>query len=233
MKVTTSIRVALLLPLAATSACASNRLHEFTYADRTLAVVSEIPRRPEVLSGPLFLGRLTGDPVRDVLSVGTQVAREVEAHAVRERLDEAAERVDVGYVLEDRTLERAARFLGADPVERDGREDYLLELVVREYGIDAEAWESTAYFYIEAEAALLDAASGTEIWRAEIEEDEPIGPRIWGPGHGIRNVVTAATLADLSVDEIVTALESLADYAAGEITARLSDDLREARRKGR
>ena len=55
MKVTTSIRVALMLSLAATSGCASNRLNEFTYSDRGIAVVSEIPRRPEILSGPAVL----------------------------------------------------------------------------------------------------------------------------------------------------------------------------------
>lgn len=211
----------------------SHRLNEFVYADRTVAVVSQIPRRPEVLSGPLFFGGRSGDPIRDMLRVGAQIAREAEARALRARLDSAATRIDVGYVLEERALERTARYLGADAVERDGSEDYVLELVVAEYGIDAEGWESTAYFFIDAEAALLHAGTGTEIWRAEIEESESIGPRIWGPGRGVGDIVTAASLGDLTVDEIVTAFESLAEYAATRITNRLSEDLREARREGR
>ena len=126
-------------------------------------------------------------------------------------------------------LERAARYLGARPVEAVGDEDYVLELVVEEYGIDAEGWEATAYFYIKAEAALLERRSGTEIWRRGVDASDPIGPEIWGPARGIRNVVTAAVLADLSVEEIESALESLADYSARVITDRLRDDLRKAR----
>jgi hypothetical protein len=229
MQVSRSLSAAVLLCVLPLAACGpSHRLGDFTYTSRTLAVVSQVPRRPEVLSGPLFPD-LRGDPVRDFLRIGSQVVREVEARAVRERLDSAASRIDVGYALEAGALERTARYLGAQPVERDGEEDYLLEIVVREYGIDAEAWESAAYFYIEADAFLLDAETGTEIWSADIDESDAIGPRIWGGGT-VRNAVTAASLADLSVDEIVVAFESLADYAATEITARLSEDLRDARR---
>lgn len=232
MRFSHPLRAAPLACVLVLAACGpSHRLGDYTYTSRTLAVVSQIPRRPEVLSGPLFPD-LRGDPVRDFLRIGTQVVREVEARAVRERLDSAATRVDVGYALEAGALDRAARYLGARAVERDGDEDYVLEIVVREYGIDAEAWESAAYFYIEAEAFLLDAESGNEIWSADIDESEAIGPRIWG-GSMVRDAVTAATLADLSVDEIVVAFESLADYAATEITARLSEDLRDTRRQGR
>ena len=213
----------------ALGACASNRLHEFDYRDRTLAVVSAIPRRPEILTGPLFPSR-SGDPVRDILRTGASVAREIEARAVRERLDSAAARVDVGYILEDALLERAARYLGARPAEGDEAGEYLLDLVVVEYGIDAEDWDATAYFYIEADAVLLEAASGTEIWSAEIGADDPIGPEIWG-GRAVRNAVTAGVLADLSTEEIVVALESLAAYSARVITDRLRDDLRDARNR--
>lgn len=212
-----------------TTACASsNRLHEFDYAGRTLAVVSDVPVRPEVLTGPLFVGR-SGNPIRDAVRAGAQVVRAVEARAVQERLDSAATLVDVGYVLEARALQRAARYLGADATEAEGAEDYVLELVVVEYGIDAEDWDATAYFYVEADAALLHASSGTEIWRAEIDASDPIGPEIYSPGRSVGSVVTAAVLADLTVHEIAAAFESLADYSARAVTDRLRDDLRKAR----
>lgn len=212
------------------AACAShNRLHEFDFRDRTISVLSEIPSRPDVLSGPVFFGP-SGDPIRDMVRIGTRVVREVEAREVQDRLEAAAERIDVGLVLEDRSLERAARYLGADPVESDRNEDYILELIVIDYGIAAEAWDATAYFFIEADAALLDAESGAEIWRAEIDANDPIGPEIYGPRRAVRDVVTAAVLADLTVEEIEAALESLADYSARVITDRLRNDLRDARR---
>jgi hypothetical protein len=133
--------------------------------------------------------------------------------------------------LEEGILDRSARYLGADAAAGDPDADYLVEVVVVEYGIDAESWNAAAHFYIEADATLLHTASGAEIWRAEIEERDPIGPRIYGRRTAVRDVVTAVMLADLSVEEIVEVLESLADYSARVITDRLRNDLREARRR--
>lgn len=218
--------------LVAASACASsNILHEYDYQNSTLAAVSQIPAHPEVLTGPYFFGRSTGDPMRDIVRLGARVYREVEARSIRERLDSATALVDVGYTLEDRTLERAARYLGSSPVTEVDDADYLLELDVREYGIDAESWEAAAHFYIEADAVLLHAESGTEIWRAEIEESERIAPLVFGRRSTVRDVVTATALGNLSVEEIVDVLEGLADYSARAITDRLRDDLRDARRR--
>jgi hypothetical protein len=215
--------------LAAGGCAHGNRLAEFDYRDRTLAVVSDVPRRPEVLSGPNFLGERSGDPLRDLVRVGARIFRAAEAIAVQEKLDSAATLIDVGYVLEDNAHERTARYLGADPVAGGQDADYVLEIIVIEYGIDAETWNAAAQFYIEADAALLDEATGTEIWRAEIEARDPIGPAVFGGPSVVRDIVTAATIADLSVQEIVDMLESLADFSARVITDQLRDDLRDAR----
>ncbi|MEQ1857378.1 MAG: hypothetical protein ABL963_13035 [Longimicrobiales bacterium] len=221
--------LAFALPLVVVGCAHGNRLADFDYRDRTVAVVSDVPRRPEVLSGSYFLGGPTGDPVRDIVRVGARIFREAEAIAVQERLDAASELVDVGEVLEGDALDRTARYLGADAVSEQRDADYLLEIIVVEYGIDAEAWDAAAQFYIEADATLLDEGTGTEIWRAEIEARDPIGPAVFGGPSAVRDIVTAATIADLSVQEIVDMLESLADFSARVITDRLRDDLRDAR----
>lgn len=217
--------------VGATACASSNTLHEYDFRQRTVAAVSEVPSHPEVLTGPYFFGRSSGDPMRDIVRIGARVFREVEASSIRERLDSASALVDVGYALEDATLERAARYLGASPVTEVDDADFLLELVVLEYGIDAESWEAAAHFYIEADAVLLHAESGTEIWQAEIEESERIAPLIFGRRSAVRDVVTAASLGNLSVDEIADVLEGLAEYSARVITDRLREDLRDARRR--
>ncbi len=218
--------------LLGTVACGpSHRLGEYDFRDRTVSVVSEIPRRADVLTGPYFVGGITGDPVRDVLRAGARVYREVESRRLRERLESAATRIDVGHVLEGNTLERVARYLGAHAVGRDEEPDFLLELIVVEYGIDAESWNAAAHFYIEADATLLYAPTGEEIWRKEIDATERIGSAVFGPGRAVRDVVTAATLSDLTVEEIVSALESLADFSGRVITDELREDLRDARRR--
>ena len=220
------------LLLLAVGACASgNILHEYDYRDQTITVVSDVPYRPDVLSGSIFDLRSSGDPLRDVLRAGARVVREVEAREVQERLDAAAMRMDVGAILEDNTLDRAARYLGAEPLPGERDVDYLLEVIVVEYGIDAESWDATAYFFIEADAALLHADSGTEIWRAEVGARDPIGPSVFGGPSEIRDLVSAAMLATLTVDEMVEVLEALADFSARVVTDRLRDDLRESRRR--
>lgn len=225
-------RVLVVCVLLPSIGCASsNTLHEYDYRGRTVTVVSDAPPRPDVLTGPHFIGPLTGDPIRDIIRAGAKVAREVEARAVQDRLDEASARIDVGYVLEDNTLERAARYLAADAAAGEPDADYTLELIVVEYGIDAESWEATAYFFIEADATLLHTESGTEIWRAEVGARDPLGPEIWVGPSEVRDVATAITLSTLTVDEMVAVLEALADFSARAVTERLRDDLREARRR--
>ena len=212
--------------------CASgNLLHEYDYRDSTLGVVSHVPRRPDVLSGSLFDLRSTGDPLRDALRVGARVAREVGAADLQPRLDSASARVDVGWVMEDATLERAARYLGSDPVASDVEPDYVLELIVVDYGVVADAWDAAAEFFIEADATLLHEDTGTEIWRAEVSARDPIGPGVWGGPQELRDVLTATVLVTLDVDELVALMEALADFSARVVTDRLRDDLRKARRR--
>ncbi len=230
MPIRLPLRGLLVAAVSVMAACGpSHRLGEYDFRERTVAVVSEIPTRPDVLTGPHFLDGFSGDPVRDVLRAGARVYREVESHRLRERLDSAATRIDVGYVLEDQTLERVARYLGARPVGPDDEPDFLLELMVLEYGIDAERWDAAAHFYIEADVTLLDASNGVEVWRREIDAQERIGSAVFGPARAVRDVVTAASLADLDVEEIVVALESLADFSGRVITDELREDLRDVR----
>jgi len=221
--------LALAASLLLTGCGPKHRLGAYEFRDSSVGVVSHLPRRPEILSGPYFLGNLTGDPVRDVLRVGARVYREVETRGLRDRLDTAVTRVDVGEVLEEHTLERAARYLGARPVGAEEGSEYLLELIVVEYGIDAESWDAAAHFYIEADATLIDRPSGEEIWRKQIDAREAIGTHVFGPGRAVRDVVTAASLADLTVEQMVVALESLAQFSGRVITDQLRDDLRKVR----
>jgi hypothetical protein len=229
----TRLRISLLVSAAVIpGGCATgNLLHEYDYRDAALGVVSEIPARPDVLSGSLFDLRSSGDPLRDALRVGARVAREVTAAELQSKLDSAATRIDVGRVLESDTHERAARYLGAEPARGGQPADYLLELVVVDYGVVADAWDAPAEFFIEADATLLEAASGHEIWRAEVGARDPIGPGVYGGPQEVRDVLTAAVLATLDVEEIVRVLDGLADFSARVVTDRLRDDLREARRR--
>ncbi len=224
------VAAALLSAVLLSSCQSAGRLGEYDFADRTVAAVYDFPPYPEVLTGPYFPGH-PDDPVHALVRLGSRIAREVAAAGVRERLDSAATRTDVAGRLAARTSERAARLLRATLVDDEAGADFLLEVRVRDYGIDAEEWDAAAHVFVDAQVLILDGADGSEIWESHVRERDPLTPHIFGGDRAriARNVVTAAVLADMSVDDLARAMEHVADYAADRITERLRGSLEEVR----
>lgn len=207
---------------------ASNRLAQYDFHDHTLAVVTHLPPRPSVATGGDFWVD-TRDPVGSFFRAGSALVKEVQAERARARLDSAMYLVDIAGRVADRTLAHSARYLRARPVADDRAADYLLDVRVQEYGIVASSWHADAYFKVEADVLLIDAATGRRIWKGRVKEKDPITPALFA-GRTVFNVVTADALARLSVDEMADALEQLADYAADGITQQLQRDLDRAMR---
>lgn len=213
----------------AVAACGpSHRLAEYDFRGATLAAVAEVPARPDILTGPHFIG--ASSPVEALLQAGSRAAREVAVRSLRGKIERAEERVNVGAILEDEAQRRAGRYLRADASPAVSEADFLLEVFVHGYGIEATDWDASAYFFMDADATLLDQRSGAEVWRAGVKAREPMGPEIFGPGIA-RDVVTAAAILDLSEEDVGHALERLADFAAAQVTDRLRGDLADARRR--
>lgn len=219
----------LLVPTLTTACRGTGRLAEYDFNDRTIAVRSSIPPHPRVLTGPWFLD-WPGDPVRAVIRAGTRIAKEVEASDIRPRLDSAAARTDVSGRLAARALDRAAFHLRADPVDREQDADFVVEVFVKEYGIDAEDWDAAAHFFVEARLVLVDARNGTQVWDTKVTSKDRMAPLVFGPG-AVRDVVTARALASQSVEEIARSLERLADYSADRITERLREAIEKVQRQ--
>jgi hypothetical protein len=220
----------LIVATAAVTGCrGTGRLADYDFRDHTVAVAWDYAPAPEILTGPWFPD-VSRNPLAAAIEVGSRVAREVEASQARARLDSAVAGVDLTARMADRTLERSARLLRMRPVDDDADAEFIVEIVVRKHGIDAKDWNAAAHFFVEAEVFLIDAFDGTQIWRTKVKERDPIMPAIFGPGTVVRDVVTAAALANLSVEEMQYALERLADYSADRITARLRDALDKVQR---
>jgi hypothetical protein len=222
--------LAVLLPLT-TQACASTgRLAEFEFAGETLSVVTTAPPRPDVLTEEDW-DIDDSSILAAVVSVGSRVAREASAEKARARLDSATARVDVSALMADGVLEGANRVLRTTAVARDRDPTYEFEVQVEEYGIEADDLDAAAAFRIRARVFLREAESGAEIWKADVDEEEPIRHSAWGnaPGSPVNNVATAAALRGLSVAEMERALESLADFAAGRIVEQLRRGYEKAR----
>lgn len=219
-----SVAAPLLVVILATAGCASTgHLAEYEFNDRRLAVVTVAPPHPDVFTGDGV--DLTGEGWAGALfRVGTGIYKESQASKARMRLDSAVVSVDVSMRLADRLLEGGARQLRTRPVTSKEEADYELEVHVKRYGIEADDWDSEARFHMEAEVFLLDAITGRRIWKAKVQESEPVNRRAWTGepmGGPISDIVTASALANLSVPEMERTLEYLADYCADRVVDKL------------
>ncbi|MGH7477394.1 MAG: hypothetical protein ACRELD_14095 [Longimicrobiales bacterium] len=220
--------LALALVLVTTVGCGGHRLGEFAFTGRTLAVVYSAAPAPYFGSSIYDVGG-AADPVGLVLAAGSRAAKEIEGRRARGRLDSAASRVDVAGRMAAQTAERASRYLGTRPTRDARAADYLLELDVRRIGIEAPRG-GAAYMVVRAEAVLIEARTGHEIWREEVRGWDRLTPLIVGAGSAPRDAVTAGVLHTLAVEDLQRILERLADYSSDVIADGLRADLRAVRR---
>jgi hypothetical protein len=226
----------LALIAVAGSGCASaGKLAEYDFRDRTVGVVSLGSPRPEILTDAV-LDLNFSNPLQAALRIGADVVKEVEASRARGRLDEAALQADVPGRMMDRVLEGVAGELRATPVEDARRAEFEIEVVIKRYGIDAEAWLGPAHFFIESEVVLREASTGRRIWKGNVTEREAISPAVvaaggvgWPEQVALNDVLTAAGLASLSPEAMVHMLEALADFSADRMIRSFRRGLEKSR----
>lgn len=204
-----------------------HHLAEYPFASRTLAVVYIAPPRPELLTG-YYDVRKSENVVDAVVRTGAGVAREREARRASARLDSASTRVDIPALLAQRTLARASRYLGTTPVTDAEAADYILEVQMTRYGINARD-ESAAYLFTFAETVLLDRRTGREIWNVKVHGRDRLTPFVVGSSPIPGSVITAATLGSVSVANFKDALNQLAESSSNLVTNELRSALRDAR----
>jgi hypothetical protein len=202
-------------------------LAQYQFSERTLAMVYLEPPSPELLTG-LYNLRPSTDPIRTAARIGGGVAKEIEAQRASSRLDSAARHVDIPARLAQRTLDRASRYLGTRPVMDASEADYILEVNMRRFGIDARA-STAAYLYTRAEAVLIDRKSGREIWSVDVHGNDRLTPWVHGNRDVPSSIITAATISTVSVADLQEALDQLVTSSSNAITNELRDKLRDVR----
>lgn len=216
--------------VATLAACGGgHHLAEYPFASRTLAVVYIAPPPPVLLTSYYDLSN-SQNAVVAVVRAGADVAREREGRRANARLDSASARIDIPAVLAQRTLERVSRYLGTRPVTDETQADYLMEVRMERFGINAKADEA-AYLFTYAEAVLLDRRTGREIWNVNIHGRDRLTPYVQSSSPIPGSVITASTLGSVSVTDFQGALNQLMDYSSNLITNELRSALRDARNK--
>lgn len=208
-------------------ACGGHHLADYDFRGRTIAVVPLGAPTPEIWTGDHTID--TENPLVAVIEAGSAVAVHLEGRRARARLDSAATRIDMEDRIAEQALERSARYLGTRRIDDPNAADYVLEIDVVRFGINASGGQSATLF-VEGEAVLLDGRTGREIWNQEVEAWDQLTPTISGPGSSAAGgVLTAATLTNISVADFERILQQLADYTADVMTGELREDLRDVR----
>jgi hypothetical protein len=202
-------------------------LGEYQFAGKSLALSFVDPPSPELLTGFYDL-RPSTNPITNVMRAGGGVAKEIEARKASARLDSATRRVDIPARLAQRTLERTALYLGARPVQSVNDADFVIEINMRRFGIDARS-SHAAYLYTRAEAVLLDRRTGREIWSVDIHGNDRLTPWVFGTRSVPSSIFTAATIHNVTVSDFQEALEQLVTSSSNAITYQLRDKLRDVR----
>lgn len=216
--------------IASLASCGGgHHLAEYPFSSRTLAVVYIAPPSPELLTSYYDLTN-SQNPLEAVVRAGADVAREKEGRRANARLDSASSRIDIPSVLAQRTLQRASRYLGTRPVTDENQADYLMEVRMERFGINAKADEA-AYLFTYAEAVLLDRRTGREIWNINVHGRDRLTPYVESTSRIPGSVITASTLGSVSVADFQGALNQLMDYSSNLITNELRAALRDVRNK--
>jgi hypothetical protein len=206
-----------------------HHLAEYPFSSRTLAVVYIAPPAPVLLTSYYDLSN-SQNPVEVAVRAGADVVREREARRAGARLDSATARIDIPKVLAQRTLERASRYLGTRPIADEQQADYLMEVRMERFGINAKADEAT-YLFTYAEAVLLDRRTGREIWNVNIHGRDRLTPYVQSDSRIPGSVIAAGTLGSVSVSDFQGALNELMDLSSTLITNELRSALRDVRNK--
>ena len=215
------------LVLFGAAACGGHHhLGEYTFAERSMAVVVVSPPAPGLLTAGYDV-RASDDAVQAVIKAGSTAAKDVEARRAHARLDSATARVGVTGDLAQRTLERTSRYLGTRPSPSARDADDLLEVHMRSFGLDARS--QSAYLYTNAEAVLLDRRSGREIWNVKVHGTDRLTPHVRGVGGVPGAIVTAGMLRTMTVQDFQDALGQLADLSANLMADELRAALRDVR----
>ena len=209
-------------------ACGGHHLADYDFRGRTIAVVPLGAPSPEIWTGDHTID--SQNPLIAVIEAGSAVAVHLEGRRARARLDSAATRVDMEERMAEQALERGARYLGTRRIDDVNAADYVLEIDVQRFGINASGG-SSATLFVEGEAVLIDGRSGREIWNQEVSAWDQLTPTVSGPAAAgaAGGVLTAAALTRLTVTDYERILEQLADYTADVMTDELREDLRDVR----
>ncbi|MEX0746951.1 MAG: hypothetical protein WD275_03050 [Rhodothermales bacterium] len=232
-----SATLACIIVLSIAGCTSVNRISEYDFKDKTLAVTAPRSPRPDVFDElpdePITTD--TGEKKKGALSalaslaeIATGVAKAFTAEDARARLDSASMQVDVAGLIVDGIRDKTARYLGATPTDDENAADYVVEIRIERHGIYAgESYTGEMKYILDADVVMLDNLTGREVWKRKMKERIPFTSG--STSSILSNLEGAVALSNVTVDQLVGALEALSDETSTSITRKLSRDIEKAR----
>jgi ABC-type uncharacterized transport system auxiliary subunit len=207
------------------ASCATvNRLDWYDLRGSRLAAVMRTPPEPRLnVDYDVLLD--SRNPVYSALSVLTNLAKANQAHHAEAVMRRALDQADVPVLIRDRAFDSCADTLDARAVQSRADADYVLELDIHDWGIDARtAWDPVS-MRIRVSASLYRAFTDELVWRRDVTVSQAASPEMFGLGSIVGNMVTTQVLSELTEDELATGFRGLAVEAARKVARSLEKDL--------
>jgi hypothetical protein len=217
------------LALFIAGCCSMNQLQGQKFNERTVASHLQPPPPAQVFSDG-WTDTISGNPIEAVLRIGTGIAREVEMSRTRAKMDSAMGMVDIPAILEEETLERGAKAFGFRTVPESPDSDFMFDIEIEKFGIEAKSWTSGVDFKMEVKIALIEKAGNRQVWRRCFDEKIAVSSDLFGLPDAANNIFTMVSLSGLTADRIADGLESLAVRTSDRIIRRLQEDFSEKNR---
>ncbi|MBN1893513.1 hypothetical protein JW906_03415 [bacterium] len=213
----------LILIMIFSGCCSMNRLQNVAFRERTVSALAAHPPAPEIFTDDWTDVDLS-NPVRAAIGIGTGIAKEVEVAKTRAKMDSAMSRVNIPETMRAEILKRGAPYLHYSPVEDTDASDFLFDVIIRRYGIEAKSWTAGVHFKMDAKIVLLDNRKDRVIWRSCFDEKMPVSPDIFGLPSSAGNIITMMSLSRLTAEQIADGLDHLAVYTSDRIIHKLQKD---------
>lgn len=203
----------------------TNHLADYDFSRATIVADAPLAAPPDVYTDLAWrtMGREGESRIERALRIGSAVVKEIGAEEARRKLVEAEERVDVSASIADAAMERVTRMLRAESVDDLRDADFVLEILVEKQGIYAvDPITGSMQYGVDGKARLIHLDTGRRVWERKIEERETFARSVGGSAGAI---VSGVVLADMSVEEMVEALERLSYRMGMSVARRMGDDL--------
>ncbi|MBN2102607.1 hypothetical protein JW835_01035 [bacterium] len=217
------IFIGLFIIFTLTLCCSMNRLQGYQFREHTVSALLAYSPPPEIFTDN-WADVDFSNPVQAFIDIGTGIAKEVEVAKTRAKMDSAMGMVDIPEIVRIEILERGSKYLHYRAIEDTDDSDYLFDIEMRHYGIDAESWTAGVYFKIDTRITLIDNMKGKEIWRGCFDEKYPASGEFFGFSGAAGNIITMVSLSRLTTEQIALGLKNLAIHTSDRIIHKLQRD---------